>query len=335
MKIHGVFGNCGDKEVLLAFVAANVLYKISFADVLDEATGMGYQRRFNKQHSLDFRRYIQTPGGTTIPLTFNLRPSTRKLWSLHRSRNGTATLVIHSDEMPILSQVDCQHRLGFLSDLDIPLAVMIYVGLTETEEMGVFNVINAKSKGLSRSLTDFHDLKLLDNVEKEKPELVVAIRLNQDGESPWHMQLDIGGNRVSGIQRRASLRTMQKAVRRYVRETQCKQIDEIEELYRVIYDFWKAVSEVLREQWDNPRKHFITKGIGVYALMSIAADLSKESLNSYTRLPTEHEFVANLETFLRSVDWSSNGPLKGLGGEAGVTEALELIRKKRSEAAER
>lgn len=329
MKIPGILGICGDKEVFLAFASAKVLFRISFADVLDEATGAGYQRRFSKQHSLDFKRYIQTPGSTTIPLTFNLRPESSKSWQLIRSSGDNAMLDICEDDHRVLSQVDCQHRLGFLADLDIPLAVMIYIGLNETEEMGVFNVINAKSKGLSRSLTDFHDLKLLNNVEKEKPELVIAIRLNQETASPWHMQLDIGGNRASGMQRRASLRTMQKAIRRFIRETRPADFESIDDLYKVINAFWSAIQIVLPGEWANPRKHFITKGIGVYALSSVAADLCRESVKSNGQLPNEHTFIQLLESFVPALDWSSTGPLKGLGGEAGVSEALRLIRKNR------
>src|SRR5688572_21644020 len=76
-------GRAADRDVLLGFAPAHTLHHISFADVLDEHTGRGYQRRFSDQHSLDFRRYIQRQGSTTIPLTFNLRPATReRVWRI-------------------------------------------------------------------------------------------------------------------------------------------------------------------------------------------------------------------------------------------------------------
>ena len=67
---------------------------MSFADVLNEDTGRGYQRRFNAQHSLDFRRYIQQEAGATIPLTFNLRPRADDAWRIVKigerlARTGT------------------------------------------------------------------------------------------------------------------------------------------------------------------------------------------------------------------------------------------------------
>jgi hypothetical protein len=69
-----LFGRSAGREVLVGFAPANVLHALSFADILDEHTGRGYQRRFNARHSLDFRRYVQQDQSTTIPLTFNLRP---------------------------------------------------------------------------------------------------------------------------------------------------------------------------------------------------------------------------------------------------------------------
>src|SRR5688572_20689800 len=75
-------GMSARRPVLLGFAAARVLHSVSFADVLDEDAGRGYQRRMNSAHSLDFRKYIQQADSTTIPLTFNLRPSDQNAWRL-------------------------------------------------------------------------------------------------------------------------------------------------------------------------------------------------------------------------------------------------------------
>ena len=46
---------------------------MSFADILDEEAQSGYQRPCDRRHAQEFRSYIEQPGATTIPLTFNLR----------------------------------------------------------------------------------------------------------------------------------------------------------------------------------------------------------------------------------------------------------------------
>src|SRR5688572_14975586 len=94
MKFKGIVGWCGDRRVFMGFAHAQQLYRASFADVLDEVTGTGYQRRFTSSHSLEFRKYIQSPRATTIPLTFNLRPGEPQRWTLSTFSSGTATLAL-------------------------------------------------------------------------------------------------------------------------------------------------------------------------------------------------------------------------------------------------
>jgi DNA sulfur modification protein DndB len=84
------------------------------------------------------------------------------------------------------------------------------------------------------------------------------------------------------------------------------------------------------EQWSKPRKHLVTKGIGVYALMDLAADL-------YAEVPPgsvcdKRYFAAALADLAMEFDWSTEGPLKGLGGEGGVKAAGGLIRAARKQA---
>src|SRR5687768_12661627 len=83
--LRGITGVCGGRKVFMGFAPANLLRSLSFADVLNEDSGEGYQRRFSQKHSLDFRRYIRRPNSSTIPLTFNLRPESAALWSLRET----------------------------------------------------------------------------------------------------------------------------------------------------------------------------------------------------------------------------------------------------------
>ena len=156
------------RRVALGFAPARVLYALSFADVLVEETGRGYQRRFNAKHSLDFRKYIQGELSSTIPLTFNLRASGTGAWSLTPDADGPTTLTVRDDGEKVLVQVDCQHRLGHLNDVDVQLPFMMFIGLDERAEMEIFNVINSKARGLSNSLLDFHEASLASNLGKEE-----------------------------------------------------------------------------------------------------------------------------------------------------------------------
>jgi DGQHR domain-containing protein len=214
--------------------------------------------------------------------------------------------------------------LGHLSDLDAELPFMTFVGLSEREEMEVFGVINGKAKGLSTSLLDFHDAQLCQDIATERPELLVALHLKNDPLSPWHNRLDLGGKPVSGLDRRASLRTMQKAAKILLRRLRPI---EAEEAARLAHQFWVAVATVMPDAFSRPRSSLITKGVGVYALMEIAADIVLEAPSR--TIIDARKFASELAEFGSSFDWSSGGPLAGLGGEGGARHAVEILRQAR------
>lgn len=331
IRISGVRGLSGTREAIVGFAPASTLSAFSFADVLDEETRVGYQRRFSSRHSLDFSRYILRDGSTTIPLTFNLRPGSDGCWRLESCAGGTVRLCIRPDAGRILSQVDCQHRLGFLAEHDVALPFMIFVGLSVREEMEVFNTINSKARGLSGSLLDYHRAQLATDLGLEKPELLIAFHLNESETSPWRKQLDLGGNGSTGLKRRASLRTMQKALKRFLSATQILRDStlDIDRVASLVEDFWIAVSTVLERQWFEPRRHFLTKGVGVYALSGLMGDFWLEA-KQHGRDPNAHYFSTQLAQFAVDFDWTKSGPLKGFGGESGALEALQLLRAHRA-----
>ncbi len=315
-------------SVLLGYAPACVLQAASFADVLDEDSGRGYQRRLNVPHSLDFRRYIQREGSATVALTFNLRPRDDGAWRVEQLGGRSVRLHLAASAGRVMSQVDCQHRLGHLSDLALELPFMCFVGLTPVEEMAVFNVINSKARGLSSSLLDFHEAQLAEDVAVDRPELYVALCLRNDPASPWYRQLDLGGHPTSGLARRASLRTMQKAVKVFLARTRLAKEAPPEAVARLVIEFWSTVAVAFQAAWARPRKHLLTKGIGVYAMMEIAADL-------YSEAPPEaagrrRHFDAALSHLAHVFDWAAEGPLRGLGGEGGVKAAVDMIRRSRA-----
>ncbi|PWC36761.1 DGQHR domain-containing protein [Azospirillum sp. TSO22-1] len=320
--LRGWVGLSANRRVLIGFAPARLLHALSFADVLDERTGRGYQRRFNAQHSLDFRRYIARPGAATIPLTFNLRTSNDGDWRLEDVGDGGARLTIEPGRRP-LAQVDCQHRLGFLGDSDVSLPFMCFLELSEREEMEIFGIINGKARGLSRSILDFHDAQLCEDLATERPELLIALHLKNEPSSPWRDRLDLGGDATSGLERRASLRTMQKAAKLFLRRLRPGQLASAEEAAHAAYAFWVAVATVVPHVFVQCRKHLVTKGVGVYALMELAAEIVNEQPPG--RRPGVAAFTEALVDFMPAFDWSNNGPLKGLGGEGGVAAAVRII----------
>jgi DGQHR domain-containing protein len=213
--------------------------------------------------------------------------------------------------------------LGHLSEADIELPFMSFLELTDREEMEIFNVINSKAKGLNSSLLDFHEASLSADLAGDRPELFIAIYLRNEAGSPWFGQLSLGGKSSSGLARKASLRTMQKAIQHFLKRTKILQRHSPAEVAQIILNFWAAVPIALSEQWTQPRTHVLTKGVGVYCLMELAADLCQEAANTTC---DRAYFISALSDFAADFDWSTNGPLKGFGGEGGVKEAARIVR---------
>lgn len=331
LEIVGQLGRCGHREVFVGFATAADLCRASYPDVLDEATGRGYQRRFSREHSLEFKRYIQGDGATSIPLTFNLRSSLRTRWNV--SIGSQITLQLDLAGGPIMTQVDGQHRLGFLQDSPIPFPFMTFLGLSEQEEMEVFRTINGKAKGLSSSLLDYTAAKSLgDDLARLNPELFIALGLNREPRSPWFNRLDLGGSRTVGTKRNASLRTMHQAARRFARAAGWAANFDAKQALEVAINFWRAVAIVLPDQWEAPRGHMIVKGIGVYALMELAGHLVREA-NS--REVDVNFFVGRLSDFIHLIDWSNHGSLEGYGGAKGADMAFRMIMQVRKDARQR
>jgi len=334
IKIEGLLGKCGDRCVFTGFAPAWLLARISFADTFDETSGLGYQRPFNRQHSLEFKRYIQREGTSTIPLTFNLRPERAGVWEVNGEHSGSklATLTIRGDSRNIMSQVDCQHRLGFLGGSNVEFAFMAYLGLSVEEEMSIFRDINGKAKGLSSSLIDSTDARLAgDALSEASPALFYAMQLNQNPNSVWYQRLKLGGTVTVGNKRGASLRTMQQAVRRFLSEANLEKCTAHESITKALIDFWGAVAFLLPEAWANPRGHLLTKGVGVYSLMSIGGEMVRDA-RAYKRAYDMDYFIGQLSDFIDKIDWSNKGPLMGYGGVKGADAALALLRHTRTQS---
>lgn len=321
--IYGQVGLCGHLRVFLGFAPARVLHRASFADVLNEDTGEGYQRPRSAAHSRSFKQYIMRPHTPTIPLTFNLRGKPGDHWWIENADDPRAVLTLRSGAR-CLAQVDCQHRLGELSDTDIDLAFMAFIGLDLRTEMALFNVINSKARGLASSLTDYHESNLLTDLPAEAPHLYIARKLNETPDSPWYRLIRYGGETSSGLKRRTSLRMMQKTIQRFLRRTRDINLGSVDDIYTLIADYWLAVRETFKQAWNDPRHHLLTKGVGLYSLMHLLADIVRQLNGSESGAAA---FTPWLQRLRDKVNWDSKGMFADAGGQKGALKVYQVLRK--------
>lgn len=322
IELCGIIGTCGSLEVFLGFAPAGLLHSLSFADILNEDTGEGYQRPPNRRHSLDFKQYISRAGSSTIPLTFNLRSELSHAWELVLEADGRAMLSLDPN-VRCLAQVDCQHRLGELHDSDVPLAFMTFIDLDLRREMSLFVVINSKARGLSSSLTDFHESNLLNDLAAEAPHLYIARRLNEDPISPWFRLIRYGGETSSGLKRQTSFRMMQKTISKLLRQIRSVETGTVEDKYKLVVSFWRAVSTVFHDEWIDHRHHLLTKGVGLYSLTLLLADIVR---NTGAASLDENAFICKLMPLKKTIGWSTRGMFAYAGGQKGAVEVYQRLK---------
>jgi len=322
---HGIMGKSGKLDVFIGFATASCLSGYSFADILHEETGQGYQRTYNKRHSLNFKKYISLPGASTPPLIFNLRRDLSSFWSIESHEKNLSVLRLQSGVKP-LAQVDCQHRLGELCDSEVALPFMSFIGLDIRQEMAMFNVINGKAKGLSSSLTDFHESRLVDDLICQAPHLYIARKLNEDIDSPWYQMIRYGGENTSGLMRRTSLRMMQKAVKELLSKISRYGLNDSNCNYDLIANYWSAIKAIFPVEWNDHRHHLLTKGVGLYSLMQILADCVFETSGKASY--SEVFFIGRFERLRVKVDWTSKGEFASANGRKGANEVYLAIKEK-------
>jgi DGQHR domain-containing protein len=201
---------------------------------------------------------------------------------------------------------------------------MSFIGLDLRAEMAQFVIINSKAKGLSSSLTDYHDSNLLSDLATEAPHLFIARKLNEDPESPWFKLIRYGGETTSGLKRRTSFRMMQKAISRFLSQVKGINLGKINDIYAIIRDYWEAVQMVFPHEWADHRHHLVTKGVGLHSLTRLLADLITTGKHESYSVNFFKNRLAHLKG---KIDWSSKGMFAHAGGQKGVQEVHLVLRR--------
>ena len=106
------------------------------------------------------------------------------------------------------------------------------------------------------------------------------------------------------------------------------------EIIRFLIRYFKAVSEIMKEEWNSPRTSIISKTVGVGALIKmlhflfikILFDEFDGDLDKIVKIDTEF-FIQKLDG-IKNVDFSTSGAYGGVGSAGSVNKLKkELIEK--------
>jgi len=312
-----------DYPVYQGFAPLRQLAAVSYVDRAMMDQPKGFQRELDRPHAREFRQFIQDPSilhvkkASAPPLILSLRKGRYEPLG-----NGFGTLHV-PDEKEATARLDAQHRLAETEDIEKPLPFVIYHDLTPEEEVGLFTIINDKHKGLTKSLVDKHRARLYgEELPEEEPHLAIAVKLNEDTDSPWLKAIDTGGEKTPGNKRRVTLRTLQEATKEMVSGPRCQNAD-YKTKYEVVLNFWKAIVKLFPTEWANPRKHLVTKGIGVHALSAVGRDVIEARLDAQDWSPEAFEKALSK---LAGFDWGNKTSVFSVvGGQKGVKFATILL----------
>lgn len=313
-----------DYRVYQGFAPLRELAAVSDVDRAMMDQPGGFQRELDRAHAREFRQFVLNPSTLHVkkasapPLIFSLR----KKAPYEALGNGFGILHV-PDIKEAMARLDAQHRMAETEDIEKSLPFVIYYDLSPEEEVGLFTIINDKHKGLTKSLVDQHRARLYgEELPEEEPHLAIAVRLNGDPDTPWVKAIDTGGEKTPGTKRRVTLRTLQEATREMISGPRCQNAD-FETKYAVVVNFWKAIVKLFPPEWANPRKHLITKGIGVHALSAVGRDVIEARLDANEYTPDAFEKALSK---LTGFDWGNKTSVFSVvGGKKGVKFATILL----------
>lgn len=190
---------CLGYEVFRGSVEARELAPALWIDFYDqELNQYGYQRPFNTKRSEKAAEYAESEEKAFWPesilairdnsevdeaddkVTYEFIPASNsaiEFGTLVVEYNENRTELVGKQEVNwrrAFSQVDCQHRLGYMMDSDKSVTVCIIPGIGRLEEARIFKIINDTQKKISTSLVDMI-VMLLSKNKLEEPEIHWAL----------------------------------------------------------------------------------------------------------------------------------------------------------------
>jgi DGQHR domain-containing protein len=289
--------------------------KVTFADSYppEPSEGrLGYQRPPDQRRGHLFGEYLKfDEAGFMTPILLNARGKLKFIPADGQSNLG----VLEVPERRMIAKVDGQHRgIGveqYSGDPLYPVPFMMFEDLDTEIEQQLFIRINREQKKVSMSHVYFAGRE-----DDELSELVT--RMESDPESPWFHKVNLIG--AKGLGRSVSLQSLRDGLEALFSSGQVKALTA-EEKYKLALHFWAAIAQTWPAAWNNPRRHLLTKSIGMIALSQLGGDLLPLCLNGRGSDPDKILDATKLKSYLNkaaSVDWASDADFHGIAGRGGA-----------------
>ena len=252
---------------------------------------------------------------------------------------------------PEISRVDGNHRLDgwdtYLTELsggqapdpaEIPtVPFMLFLDLSITEELKIFNDFNGKHEGMEPSLLISQSVTLGENplrVDDPTFPAWVAFQLT-DSDRAFSGITFMGGSRRGASEKGKSLRVTLSAIRSAVnvllrnshrlRETL---VDQPEAVLTIINNYWQATSKVFPDAWENKRDFILLQSIGLNGFAEYGAGV----IDTAGAAIEVDEFQQILHSIKDSITLERDADVyKGVAGAGGAKRVAHLLREASTE----
>jgi DGQHR domain-containing protein len=287
--------------------ALNVDEILSIAEVVrrKEDRNRGFQRNLSQRRVSQIAAYLQKPEAI---IANNIIVAFGQTLSFDKE-----SLVLPTNEEKRGWVVDGQHRLAGLQKAgwEHKVAVVILDGLSVSQMASLFRVINSTQKGVPTSL--LYDLLGItkDGEFEEIRGHELAVKLNEDLESPLYNCIDMTGsgpNRISQARVVNSLKPLISPQGPFGKYT-------IEEQFGIISNYFSAIAARVGEhEFRNPENIFLS-ALGFAAFIELFTQIFTNTYATY------HNFkIDSIYSTLKGLeDYNfARKEHKGLGGDAGA-----------------
>ncbi|QCS50224.1 DGQHR domain-containing protein [Picosynechococcus sp. PCC 11901] len=279
-----------NKTEMLIFCCPNkVIYeRFDVSRRIDDKI-LGYQRSFSNAKIKQIKNYILNENGV-IPNSVLVNIDS-ECYSYSEDEN---LLTLQGSQNSLGLIIDGQHRLKgcYEANPEFEIVVVAVLGLLVKEQAGLFVTINKTQTGVPASL--YLDLMNLlegdiedfdgEEVSTERRATEIAIRLNEDPNSPLYELIRRTGESGLGI----SLNEFVRQIKDYVAPGKGKLAGfGFEEQYKIFRIYFRAIKAVFIEQWENENS-YILKTVGFGGLMKAFYEIFNIVLQQHQKFDTDN-----------------------------------------------
>ena len=304
------------EEINAYLCALNADKIFSVAEVIrrKEDRQKGFQRNLSQVRVRQIAAYLSSPRhmfANNIIIAFDQKLSF-----------NDGNLILPTDEDKRGWVVDGQHRLAGIQKAKWKhkLAVVILSALTIEEMASLFRTINSTQKGVPASL--LYDLLGLtkDGEFEENRGYELAVKLNDEPESPLHSGIDMlgsGPNRISQARIVNSLKPL-------ITETGLLRGYPIEDQFGILKNYFSAIKARVGGEIFRSPEHIFLAALGFASLIHLLPKVFSDTLARHNdfRVDSICQTIEGIEDY----DFSRRAH-KGLGGDAGANKVSNSIAK--------